>query len=102
MYRHGEFERACSLLEDQLHMHGSFRILVEQAKSLVRLTMAQLAAGTLEDALNPGRGPKRWFARLGPDTSSTSMQERPARRSSIRLSRWSSNFAWYVEGNWKA
>ncbi|MFO1061296.1 MAG: AAA family ATPase [Dongiaceae bacterium] len=102
MYRHGAFDRACRLLLQQLALHEARGSIVEQAKSLVRLTMAQLAAGELEAAVATRTRARDMGARLGPGY--LIYEHAGTRRGGDLYPEISmeSNFAWYLEGNWEA
>jgi tetratricopeptide (TPR) repeat protein len=102
MYRHGRFERACELLEEQLALHAARGSIVEQAKSLVRLTMALLAAGRIEAAVSARTKAREMVARLGP--SYLIYEHAGTTRGGDLYPEISmeSNFAWYLEGDWQA
>lgn len=102
MYRHGEFDRACALLERQREMHARSGSIVEQAKSLVRLTMAQLAAGELEAAVDTRRRARDMVARLGPDYLIYEHAGTTRGGDLYPEISMESNFAWYIEGDWLA
>jgi tetratricopeptide (TPR) repeat protein len=95
MYRHGDFRRACELLEEHCAIQ-------EQAKSLVRLTMALLADGQLDRAYATRDKARETVDRLGPDYL---IYEHSGTKSGGDLYpeiSMESNFAWYREGNWLA
>jgi hypothetical protein len=101
MYRHGEFDRACTLLEEQRVVQERRGSIVEQAKSLVRLTMALLAAGELRRAVATRDAAREMVDRLGPgylifEHSGTTRGGDLYPEISME-----SNFAWYLEGKWR-
>jgi hypothetical protein len=102
MYRHGAFDRACRLLRLQLALHEAQGSIVEQAKSLVRLTMAELAAGELRRAVATRARARDMVARLGPGY--LIYEHAGTRRGGDLYPEISmeSNFAWYLEGDWEA
>ena len=102
MYRHGQFDRACGLLEQQREMHARSGSIVEQAKSLVRLTMAQLAAGELEAALATRQGAQDMVARLGPGYLIHEHAGTTRGGDLYPEISMESNFAWYFDGDWSA
>jgi tetratricopeptide (TPR) repeat protein len=102
MYRHGEFDRACRLLQEQLTLHASRGSIVEQAKSLVRLTMAQLAAGEIEAAISTRIRARGMVARLGPGYLIYEHAGTTRGGDLYPEISMESNFAWYLEGNWEA
>jgi len=102
MYRYGEFARACSLLEEQVHMHVQTGWIEEKAKSLVRLSMALLANGELDRADETRVRARETVWRLGPDYL---IYEHAGTKSGGDLYpeiSMESNFAWYREGDWLA
>jgi tetratricopeptide (TPR) repeat protein len=102
MYRYGEFERACALLEEQAQMHIQNGWIEEQAKSLVRLSMALLANGELDRAEETRARARETVWRLGP---SYLIYEHAGTKSGGDLYpeiSMESNFAWYREGDWLA
>jgi hypothetical protein len=102
MYRHGEFDRACALLKRQLALQEEVGSVVEQAKSLVRLTMALLAAGELDEAVKTRGKARKKVDSLGPGYI---IYEHAGTKSGGDLYpeiSMESNFAWYLEGNWQA
>ena len=102
MYRHGEFDRACELLKEQFAIHEKSGSIVEQAKSLVRLTMAQLAAGQLEVATKTREHARAMVERLG--RGYLIYEHAGTTRGGDLYPEISmeSNFAWYFEGDWLA
>lgn len=102
MYRHGEFHRACELLEEQYAMHQRRGAIEEEAKSLVRLSMALLADGQLDRAEDAREKARHTVERLGPDYI---IYEHSGTKSGGDLYpeiSMESNFAWYREGDWLA
>ena len=102
MYRHGEFDRACRLLEEQFELHAENGSIVEQAKSLVRLTMAQLAAGDLEAAIRTRERARDMVNRLGPGYLIYEHAGTTKGGDLYPHISMESNFAWYFEGDWQA
>jgi hypothetical protein len=102
MYRHGEFDRACRLLQEQFTLHALRGSIVEQAKSLVRLTMAQLAAGEIEAAISTRIRARGMVARLGPGYLIYEHAGTTRGGDLYPEISMESNFAWYLEGNWEA
>jgi tetratricopeptide (TPR) repeat protein len=102
MYRHGGFDRACALLEEQRDLHAKSGSIVEQAKSLVRLTMAQLAAGELEAATATRGRARDMVARLGPGYLIYEHAGTTRGGDLYPEISMESNFAWYLEGDWLA
>lgn len=108
MYRHGAFDRACEILEMQLQLNreadgeDTTKSIVEQAKSLVRMTMARLAAGELTEAIATRERAKDMVDRLG---AGFIIYEHAGTKSGGDLYpaiSMESNFAWYIEGDWQA
>jgi tetratricopeptide (TPR) repeat protein len=102
MYRHGAFRHACQILEEILALQLDQGSIVEQAKTLVRLTMAQLARGELVEAAETRQKAKDMVARLGPgylihEHAGTTRGGDLYPQISIE-----SNFAWYTGGDWLA
>lgn len=102
MYRHGEFDRACELLERQRRLHEETGSIVEQAKSLVRLTMGLLAAGELDEAIATRARARDMVDRLGPGYLIYEHAGTTRGGDLYPEISMESNFAWYVEGNWLA
>jgi tetratricopeptide (TPR) repeat protein len=102
MYRHGQFDRACKLLEEQLTLHAACGSIVEQAKSLVRLTMGLLAAGRIEAAVSTRTKAREMVARLGPGYLIHEHAGTTRGGDLYPEISMESNFAWYLEGNWQA
>jgi hypothetical protein len=102
MYRHGAFDRACVLLEEERALHEQRGSVVDQAKSLVRTSMALLAAGRLAQAFVARSRAHEMVERLGP-AYLIKEHAGTARGGDLypEIS-MESNFAWYVEGNWRA
>jgi tetratricopeptide (TPR) repeat protein len=100
MYRHGEFDRACTLLEEQWALQERRGSIVEQAKSLVRLTMALLANGELRRAIDTRDAARRMVEQLGPDYVIFEHSGTTRGGDLYPEISMESNFAWYVEGNW--
>ncbi|BCP54002.1 hypothetical protein K32_26190 [Kaistia sp. 32K] len=102
MYRYGGFARACELLEEQARMHRQTGWIEEQAKSLVRLSMALLANGELDRADETRVKARETVWRLGPEYL---IYEHAGTKSGGDLYpeiSMESNFAWYREGDWLA
>ena len=102
MYRFGEFALACTLLEQQANMHRLSGALEEEAKSLVRLSMARLANGELDRADDVRIDAREKVRRLGPNYL---IYEHAGTKSGGDLYpeiSMESNFAWYREGDWLA
>jgi tetratricopeptide (TPR) repeat protein len=102
MYRHGQFDRACELLERQRSLHEQTGSIVEQAKSLVRLTMGLLAAGELETAISTRDRARDMVDRLGPGYLIYEHAGTTRGGDLYPEISMESNFAWYIEGNWLA
>jgi tetratricopeptide (TPR) repeat protein len=100
MYRHGEYDRACILLEEQRALQERRGSIVEQAKSLVRLTMALLAKGELRTAITTRDAARRMVEQLGPDYAIFEHSGTTRGGDLYPEISMESNFAWYVEGNW--
>ena len=102
MYRHGAFDRACELLERQRRQHEEAGSIVEQAKSLVRLTMGLLAAGELELAIATRDRARDMVDRLGPGYLIYEHAGTTRGGDLYPEISMESNFAWYIGGNWLA
>jgi tetratricopeptide (TPR) repeat protein len=102
MYRHGAFDRACELLEQQRRLHEQTGSIVEQAKSLVRLSMGLLAAGELEKAIATRDRARDMVDRLGPGYLIYEHAGTTRGGDLYPEISMESNFAWYIDGDWLA
>lgn len=101
MYRHGAFDRACALLEEQLALQERRGSIVEQAKSLVRLTMGLLAAGRLAECYATRDRAREMVDRLGPGYLIHEHVGTTRGGDLYPEISMESNFAWYTEGRWR-